>query len=105
MIYIKSIFIALLSSLSYMYLVPRDTFFKPRNMSKFNIVALSVVIYYIVSYQMYILYPKTDYMMLHLDSENEKLAWLKVYRNMQYNYHLSFVLGFIGVCILFIGIC
>lgn len=105
MIYMKSVFIALMSALSYMYLVPRGNFFKPQNMSKFNIVALSVVIYYIVSYHMYILYPKTDYMMLHLDSENEKVAWLKVYRNMQYNFHLSFVLGFIGICILFIGIC
>lgn len=105
MIYMKSVFVALMSALSYMYLIPRGNFFKPKNMSKFSIVALSIVLFYVVSYQMYILYPKTDYMMLHLDSENEKLAWLKVYRNMQYNFHLSFVLGFIGVCILFIGIC
>ena len=105
MIYMKSVFVALMSALSYMYLIPRGNFFKPKNMSKFSIVALSIVLFYVVSYQMYILYPKTDYMMLHLDSENEKLAWLKVYRNMQYNFHMSFVLGFIGVCILFIGIC
>ena len=40
MIYMKSVFIAIMSALSYMYLVPRGNFFKPQNMSKFNIVAV-----------------------------------------------------------------
>ena len=104
-IYIKSIFIALVSAMTYMYLIPKGNFLKPRNMTKSSIIAISIIIFYMISYKIYILHPKTDYMMLHLDNESEKLAWLDVYRNMQFNFHMSFVLGFIGVCILFIGLC
>ena len=40
-------------------------------------------------------------MIKHLNSQDEKNAWLKIYKTMQYNYHLGFVLGLIGM--IFIG--
>lgn len=105
MIYIKSIFVAFLLSFIYFAIIPKGIFFKPLRMSKMSISAISIIIFYIVSYNFYILYPKSDYMMLHLDNEVQKLSWLKIYKDMQYNYHLSYVIGFIGVSILFIGLC
>ena len=105
MIYIKSIFLGLIISLIYMFLIPKDLFIKPKNYSKSFIIAISLIIFYLTTYFSYILHPKTDYMVLHLDSEVQKLEWVKVYKYMQFYYHLSFVLGFIGVSILYTGIC
>ena len=50
-----------------------------------------------VNYCYYILSPKTDWMVLHLKSEKETHAWLKVYKTMQYNYHMGLVLGILAV--------
>lgn len=105
MIYIKSIFLGLIISLIYMFLIPKDIFIKPKNYSKSFIIAISLIIFYLTTYFSYILHPKTDYMVLHLDSEVQKLEWVKVYKYMQFYYHLSFVIGFIGVSILYTGIC
>ena len=105
MIYIKSIFLGLIISLMYMFLIPKDIFIKPKNYSKSFIISISLIIFYLTTYFTYILHPKTDYMVLHLDTEVQKLEWVKVYKYMQFYYHLSFVLGFIGVSILYTGIC
>ena len=105
MIYIKSIFIALFLSLMYYFVFPKNNFLKPKNMTRFSLASVSLVIFYVVSYVFYILYPKTDYMILHLDTENERIEWLKIYKSMQFQYHLSFVVGFIGISILYYGIC
>ena len=40
-------------------------------------------------------------MITHLKSEEEREAWLNIYKTMQFNYHLGFVLGLIGM--MFVG--
>lgn len=54
-----------------------------------------VAITMIVNYFFYILYPKSQYMIQHLDKKEENIAWLKIYKTMQYKYHISFLLGLI----------
>ena len=39
-------------------------------------------------------------MLDHLHSSEEIKLWLKMYREMQYNYHMGIVLGIIGAGIL-----
>lgn len=56
-------------------------------------VCLAIVVSTFVSYFYYILSPKSKYMVSVLKTESEKEAWLKIYKSMQYYYHLSFVLG------------
>ena len=56
---------------------------------------------YTINYFFYILHPKSDYMVLHLKNTEEKHAWLDIYKTMQFNYHLGFALGLIGM--IFIG--
>ena len=58
-----------------------------------------------VNYFYYILAPKTDWMVLHLKSVEEKEAWLKVYRTMQYNYHMGLVLGILAVVAMGNSLC
>jgi hypothetical protein len=54
---------------------------------------------FLTHYFYYMLSPKSDWMILHLKEEQMK-DWLYVYKNMQYNYHLSFVVGIIATMIL-----
>ena len=52
---------------------------------------------FIVNYFYYILHPKSDWMLNHLQNKEEIKAWLQMYREMQYNYHMGIALGMIGV--------
>ena len=45
------------------------------------------------TYLFYIIHPKTDYMVLHLDKAEQRAAWLAIYRSMQLKYHIGLVLG------------
>jgi hypothetical protein len=40
-------------------------------------------------------------MVLHLKDDDEKQAWLNIYKTMQFNYHLGFALGLVGM--IFVG--
>jgi len=50
-----------------------------------------------IQYFFYVLSPKSDYMILHLDNKQEREAWLKIYKSMQINYHAGFLLGLIAM--------
>ena len=64
-----------------------------------------LAISFIVNYFYYILSPKSDYMILHLNTPIERQAWLNIYKTMQFNYHLGFVLGLIGMIFVSKSIC
>lgn len=64
-----------------------------------------LAISFTANYFYYILSPKTDYMILHLNTPNERMAWLNIYKTMQFNYHLGFVLGLIGMMFVGKSIC
>jgi hypothetical protein len=55
---------------------------------------------FVTNYFYYILSPKSDWMLNHLQNKEEIKAWLLMYREMQFNYHLGLVLGIIAVGIL-----
>mgnify|MGYP001173444262 CR=1 FL=1 len=70
--------------------------------SKFNnisVVCLVGTITFITNYLFYILYPKTDYMLMHLNDKRQIKEWLIIYKNMQYKFHIGFVLGIIAIMI------
>lgn len=55
---------------------------------------------FVTNYFYYMLSPKTDWMLNHMNNQEEVKAWLLMYREMQYNYHMGLVLGIIAVGIL-----
>ena len=69
--------------------------------SRMSNICFVMAISYSVNYFFYILHPKTDYMVLHLNTEKERKAWLDIYKTMQFNYHLGFALGLVGM--MFVG--
>jgi hypothetical protein len=65
--------------------------------SRSGLLCMVAAVTFSVNYFYYILSPKSDWMVLHLKSGEETAAWLKVYRTMQYNYHVGLVLGILAV--------
>lgn len=60
---------------------------------------------FIVQYFFYILMPKSNWMLNHLNSEEQRDKWVKVYRAYSWNYHLSMLIGIIGASLLGYGFC
>ena len=67
--------------------------------SHYYIMCFVTAIMFITQYFYYILSPKKDYMILHLKTDEQKKAWLEIYKHMQYNYHFGLVLGIISIAI------
>lgn len=60
---------------------------------------------FLTNYLFYILSPKSDYMVLHLDKESQRKEWLDIYRKMQLKYHTGFILGIIVAMLMCYGVC
>jgi hypothetical protein len=68
--------------------------------SKINNTALVCTVIataFVTNYFYYILHPKSDWMLDHMNNREEVKAWLLMYREMQFNYHMGLVLGIIAV--------
>ena len=66
-------------------------------MSTFPLVCTVMATCFLTNYFYYILHPKTDWMLTHMDTREEVQSWLQMYREMQYNYHAGVVFGMIAV--------
>ena len=68
--------------------------------SNTSLVCLVIVVSFFTNYFYYILSPKSTYMLDHINSVEQTKAWVAMYREMQYNYHLGFVIGVVAVGVL-----
>ena len=73
---------------------------KGAKMNTFALVCTVMATCFLTNYFYYILSPKSDWMLNHMGNQEEVKAWLQMYREMSYNYHLGLALGIIGVGIL-----
>ena len=69
---------------------------KKTKMSRTTNVGMMVGVTLLTNYFYYMLTPKSDLMVTHLDEEEQRLAWQKIYKTMQFNYHIGLVLGIIA---------
>ena len=74
--------------------------FKGTKMSNTALVCTVVATAFVTNYFYYMLHPKSDWMLNHLQNKEEIRAWLQMYREMQYNYHMGLTLGIIAVGVL-----
>jgi len=63
-------------------------------------IAIATATTFIIHYFYYILSPKSDWMVLHLDHKTQRDAWVNVYREMQWGFHSGIFIGIVGVAIL-----
>jgi uncharacterized protein YacL len=73
---------------------------KGAKMSNSALVCTVIATAFITNYFYYMLHPKSDWMLNHMGNQEEVKAWLQMYREMQYNYHMGITLGIIAVGIL-----
>ena len=73
---------------------------KRNKLTSTSLVCLVIVVSFFTNYFYYILSPKSTYMLDHINSPEQTKAWLAMYREMQYNYHMGFVIGVIAVGVL-----
>ena len=70
---------------------------KQNKMNNTSLVCTVVATSFITNYFYYMIHPKSDWMLDHMNNKEEIKAWLMMYREMQYNYHMGLVLGIIAV--------
>ena len=70
---------------------------KGAKMNNTTLVCTVLATAFVTNYFYYMLHPKSDWMLNHLQNNDEVKAWLLMYREMQYNYHMGLVLGIIAV--------
>ena len=73
---------------------------KGAKMNTITLVCTVIATAFVTNYFYYMLHPKSDWMLNHLQNKEEIRAWLQMYREMQYNYHMGLVLGIIAVGVL-----
>ena len=73
---------------------------KGLKLNNVSLVCTVIATTFITNYFYYMLSSKTDWMLDHMNNKEEIRAWLLMYREMQYNYHMGLVLGIIAVGIL-----
>jgi len=69
-------------------------------MSTSGMVCLVIATAFLTNYFYYVLSPKSDWVLNHTTNQEQVKNWLKMYREMSYNYHAGLALGIIGVGVL-----
>lgn len=68
--------------------------------SVFNISCINTLVFFLVQYFVYVIHPKSDWMLNHVDNNNQARAWLTKYKYMQRKWHIGMVLGIAGYYLL-----
>ena len=73
---------------------------KGQRLNTFALVCTVMATCFLTNYFYYMLSPKSDWMLNHINNPEQVKACLQMYREMSYNYHAGLALGIIGVGIL-----
>jgi hypothetical protein len=71
--------------------------YQKKQLKPASVVCLVLATSFLTNYFYYMLSPKSDWMLNHVESKEQTQAWLYMYRNMQYYYHTGLVLGILGL--------
>ena len=63
----------------------------------YSLVCTVMATCFLTNYLYYMLHPKSDWVLNHVETKEEVKAWLQMYREMQYNYHAGLSLGIVAV--------
>lgn len=83
-----------------LFIILYNYFYKVRKLNVVSIVCIVLATSFLTNYFYYMLHPKSDWMLNHINNSEQTKAWLIMYREMQFNYHMGLVVGILGVGIL-----
>jgi len=83
-----------------LFIILYNYFYKIKKLSTVSMVCIVLATSFLTNYFYYILHPKSDWMLNHINNSEQTKAWLIMYREMQFNYHMGLVIGILGVGIL-----
>lgn len=89
--YIQGMVIGLILGFTYLCIVPSNTIGRS---CLFTVIVLGANSFY------YTLRPKSNYMVPHLNTQEQRVAWLEIYKEMQHRCKLGFLLGMVAYLIL-----
>ena len=90
--------------LSFLFLFWKSSIKNSYKINRFSTICVVGAITFITNYFYYMLSPKNDYMILHLNEENQRKKWLNINKTMQFNYHVGLLLGIIASMVLAHGV-
>jgi hypothetical protein len=70
---------------------------KGSKMNNISLVCTVIATAFVTNYLYYMIHPKSDWMLNHLQNKEEIRAWLQMYKEMQFNYHIGITFGIIAV--------
>jgi hypothetical protein len=70
---------------------------KGKRLNTTSLVCTVMATCFLTNYFYYMLSPKSDWMLNHINNPEQVKAWLQMYREMSYNYHAGLAFGIIGV--------
>lgn len=74
-----------------------DVYVQKQKMNNPTLICIVVATCFFTNYFYYILHPKTDWLLNHLETKNQNVEWLKMYKVMQFHYHIGFVFGIVAI--------
>ena len=93
-IYTMGIVLGIILGLIYLYMYSGGI----RNMCMFIVIVMSVKLTF------YYFYPKSDYMLYHLQTKEQVKAWTDVYKNYKNAWKYSLIVSFIGYILISYGL-
>ena len=81
------------------------TYILTKNMKKSSYRFCSrIAISIMITHLYYNLYPKSDYMLNHLNNKTQNKAWLEIYKHMKFRCHIGFIFGMISYILIYYGL-
>jgi glucan phosphoethanolaminetransferase (alkaline phosphatase superfamily) len=81
-------------------LIIYNTQLRSERMSTSGMICLVIATAFLTNYFYYVLSPKSDWVLNHTTNQEQVKNWLKMYREMSFNYHAGLALGIVAVGVL-----
>ena len=101
-IYLKGYGLGIVFAIIFVFMLNKT---KKSNLAGWGIAGLAGAIVFMTNYFYYMMSPKSDYMVIHLDTEEQRKAWNNIYTTMQFRYHWGLLLGIASAVFLSKSFC
>lgn len=77
---------------------------KKNKISTFPLICTAILIFFITQWIVYMVYPKSDYLLNYVTNNEQSKAWLNVYQQMMKKFLFGFIIGLVGYGLLCLAI-